>query len=67
MDCNSCGSATGDGCDWGNYFSVLDANPDDFNRKGPWTSASWVNTPTDLDAIRMPNHRTPCNFYYLVF
>ena len=51
MDCNECHNS--EECDWGNYFDVLDTNPRGYGYSGPWTSEEWVDTPHDLDAIRM--------------
>ena len=57
MDCNYCSDETNESCDWGNYFTVLDANPTDFGYQLLWSSGdptqTWITTPTDLDALRM--------------
>jgi hypothetical protein len=53
MDCRQCDDVTNERCDWGNYFSVIDSKPDDFGYKGPWTSAEWLDSPHDLDTLRM--------------
>ena len=50
MDCHNC---TGEQCDWGNYFDMITSNPTDYGFKGLWTSAAWIDTPHDLDAVRM--------------
>lgn len=50
MECLSC---TDEPCDWGNYFERLDANPHDFGYQDLGSSASWTDTPRDLDAVRM--------------
>jgi len=43
MDCSN----------WGSYFDVITSNPTDYGFKGLWTSAAWIDTPHDLDAVRM--------------
>ena len=50
MDCHHC---TGEQCDWGNYFDMITSNPTDYGFKGLWTSAAWIDSPHDLDAVRM--------------